>query len=207
MFMLDIETTGTNKETDDVLEVAAVHMRMDNGFLVPTDTFVQAFPSCKEPSDWAKQHPAQLKLYDVSRNLHQSTPKELLDPFVMACDARFAITEFFKKCEPKEKPVIFGLNVANFDLSFLLKKSFLKEEDYSYRIFDVTPVIEFVMLTFNKRKEDRNPLIEKAFEAGYLPSGMPTGSQHGGLWDCHRQIKMLNGFMQMARSGFSEFRS
>ena len=203
MFMLDIETTGLDKEKDDVLEIGVVHMKMDkSGVFVPGESFSQIFPTTKEPSDWAKQHPAQVEFYDKCRMLHQDDSSNR----IRAEYGRRELTELKKHKGEDKLPSICGLNVINFDLLFLVKKGFLREEDYSYRIFDVTPVIDFVMLAFNMRKEVRTPLVDKAFISGALVGGMPDGTAHGALWDCYRQIKMLNGFLQMARAGFSDFR-
>jgi oligoribonuclease (3'-5' exoribonuclease) len=201
MFMLDIETSGLDKEKDDILELTFVHMTKDDkGLYKPGEELTLTFPSEKTPSEWAAKHPAQVDLHKRSNALWDSMQPEEKTPQFTSHHARQMTLEFFKKCGYEGKrPMVCGLNVGNFDLDFLIRKGFIEEKDYGYRLYDLTSVVEHWADVMGFPSEQRTSFIDELQVEGATRTSLPEGSAHGSRWDCHRQIQMLNGSLILAR--------
>ncbi|NBO09756.1 MAG: hypothetical protein EBV30_10560 [Actinobacteria bacterium] len=203
-FMVDIETTGVNPITDEILQIALVEMNYDQNKLawIPGRDWVFTQGSRKVPvGEFANKH--MTHLYAKCNDL----------PFVAPETVRQKMLSFFQECGAQSPRIYFsGLNVVGFDLVFLTHHQYLskntrvvkdgKEEfrgDFHYRAFDLSGAL--VLAQSVVREADRNALIERCVNLGGhvdLPQGL---KEHDALYDCYRQIKLANGLIKLLLPG------
>lgn len=192
-FMLDIETTGVDPQSDEVLQIAIVEMNLEGKQWVAGRKWNFFQHTDREPTTgFAKTHMQEL------------FAKCKAQPFVPVPEVRERIMRFFAECGA-HPPNIFiaGWNVGIFDLPFLSHHGYLKPARYEdgklvgdchYRVYELSGALQIVA---NLRgKVEINPLINEALRLFPPPE---TGSRHDALFDCERQIQMLNGLLEIAR--------
>lgn len=196
-FVTDCETTGTDPESDDVLQIAFLEVEFDGEYWVPGKEFEEFIHTKKEPDyDWAKEN-----LSDVYKKAQTSKKTKY-------GEVHRDIIEFFKKCGASLPVNLIGYNITVFDLNFYESKGLLKKlsrdkedkekkvGDYHYRVYEMAGVIEFAENFF---LENRNEIVKRAINIDktiVLPSGR---NSHDALYDCYQNIKVLNGIIKMFR--------
>jgi len=215
--MVDIETTGTNKETDDILEIAMVEItRNDKGFWVPTSrAFHRRVFSERQPeNDFAKREMAAL--YAECNKL---------DPLLDGQDAvTSGVKEFLHgpgwELEAHFEPKFFiGWNASNFDLEFLFKKDVMTPSYYvmdekkgkevlkgdaHYRVYEQTGAIEYLSDVTGLDRWTLLKVAETCIPKEYELE-LPKGKKHDALVDCYSQINMMNGLIALGRKAFTVF--
>lgn len=191
-FMLDIETTGIDPNTEVVLQIAAIEMNFSKkGFWEKGRKFEFYQHTDRHPvTEFAIAH-----MQDIYAHCNSvaATPVD---------QARQKLLDFFSDCGAKSPNVfICGWNVGIFDLPFLAHHGYLIPAKYDegvlvgdchYRTYEISGAIQLVA---NLRgRTDVNPIIKEAEKRFPAPS---EGNRHNALFDCERQINILNGLIQM----------
>lgn len=210
-YMVDIETTGTNKETDDILEIAMVPVQFLDGYWVPTgSTFHRKLFSDRQPeTQFAKKHMA--KLYEECNALNPND-HGIISTYthIRAYLHQNAHTDVIHQ----ECKYFMGWNASNFDLEFLFKKNLMRPSYYveidgkevlkgdaHYRVYEQTGSIEFLVDVTGMDRKLLLSLAEAMIPAD-VKLTLPEGKQHDALYDCYSQINMMNGLIALGRSGF-----
>jgi len=208
-FMLDIETTGIQKELHDLLQIGILEIRWNEkfGLWVPGRTFEFTQHSSRQPeSAFAKKH--MVELYEKSNNAD----------WISRSEVRKNIRSFFQSCgvgsQPyyREKVIISGWNVSDFDLPFLCYHGYLeapgyvvkngKDEevgDYNYRIDEISGAIYFVAEQYGFDRDKLVKYIQDKIENGQDYFEMPEGKEHDALYDCYKQAKFKNVLLSFCR--------
>lgn len=212
-YMIDIETTGVDFKKDELLEVGVVEVQQIAGLYQPTGRtfrFVLHYPGSPQ-SVFAKKHMSGLykecNEQPETQNIHKLRTE--LKNFIHS-----KVVD--GKMEYVESPKIFmGKNISNFDLPFLISKGVLdesyivqlseeKEElrgDIHYRYYDMTGAISvFEDALGEDLKLTRNQIMDKMLELDKSIS-LPEGKEHDALYDCHKQLKEINGMILFLKSG------
>lgn len=201
-FMIDIETSGTNKDRDEILEVGVVEIQFIDDFWSPTGrVFHMALHYPGSPSDsFAVEHLSEL--YKKCNQLPKSENYEKLSKDLRA---------FLETSSPDSGPALFiGLNASGFDLDFLFKKKVLTPSFYvetesgqemrgdaHYRVYEQTGAINILRNIFQLSKED---LLKRIGEIDYPEICLPRGKDHDAIYDSYRQINQINGLIALGRS-------
>ena len=201
--MIDIETTGVNKEKDEILEVALVEIEMIKGYWKETGkTFHRVLHYSGEPTDsFAREHMSELyKRCNETEEIYnyEELSKEL-KLFLHGADVIGDVA-------PK---MFMGWNASNFDLPFMFEKGILEpsyyvdtEEgqtmlgDVHYRIYEQTGALNYVI---NTTGLDKNTVKLLANDLNPVKIDLPLGKSHDALYDCYDQINMMNGLIAVGR--------
>jgi len=219
-FMIDIETTGVNKETDDVLEIGIVPIELDSdGYWTPLwtgdkhncNSFQElhlVLYSEREPKNaFAKEHMSEL--YKKCNEVSSANNYEW---------ASLCIKQFIHVNEPGlygEPQFFMGWNASNFDCEFLIQKGILEpsryveingkevlQGDVHYRIYEQTGAVNLML---NATGFSKKTIF--ALGADLLPNNigveLPKGKKHDALYDCYNQINMMNGLIALAKRGWN----
>lgn len=211
-YMIDIETTGVNKETDDILEIGIVPIELDDeGFWYICNKsnkeikqlHLILFSNRRPENKFAKEH--MVELYDRCNKL----PSE--------CSYTWATKQVNNFIHRKNNfPKFFmGWNASNFDIPFLFKKNILEPSRYEevadkeilvgdvhYRIYEQTGALNLMLNSTGFSKKT-------VFSLGYdlipehLKIELPKGKKHDAIFDCYNQINMMNGLIALARKGWN----
>lgn len=192
-FMLDIETMGTDFESDDIIQIGMLEVTPVNGLYQPGRSYCRTLHTSQKPKN------------DFIRNTH----KELLSvsikcPIIETAKVRTEILGFFKDCGVNEPALIMGLNASMFDVPFMVKKGFFRPpsqdvnnklvSDYHYRIYELKGAYNLAQDVLGL---DSKTLFERAAEM--CPEIIPIGRPHEALYDCYNQLKTLNGIIRLLR--------
>lgn len=191
-FMLDIETTGIDPQTEVVLQIAVIEMSFTkHGFWEKGRTFEIYQHTPRQPeTDFAKTH-----MQEIYAHCNKA-------PEIPISKVREQLLQFFRDCGAEPPNVyICGWNVGIFDLPFLAHHGYLVPAKYDngvlkgdchYRTYEISGVLQF---TANLRgKVEVNPIIKEAEKQFPLPA---EGNRHNAMYDCERQINILNGLLKM----------
>lgn len=210
IFVLDIETTGTDLSTDHVLEIGIVHAKkMEAGqFFLPKSVFRAVLPSDKKPSSWAAAYPGQVELYRQCNEFYVDDEHRL--GFNGAVSG--LVEEFLRDCGVNS-PMFSGLNIVGFDIAFLLRDGFLKRGSFNYRAWCLTPIIETIChingidSQNSKEREKVTSYLEKntpvdlvVAGANLVVAGATEWWEHTALYDCQKELRMLNSVIAMAHA-------
>lgn len=201
-FMIDIETTGIDPIKEDLLQIGVLEVDYDEaaGFWTPGRSFELIQHTNRKPeSEFAKKHMAAL--YERCNVAAITWPS----------DVRGRLLHFFRECGANTPDVyLMGWNASNFDVPFLVHKNCLRPSEYEtdaegkdvrvgdfhYRIYEIGGAVSLAQNALGY--SDRNALTEDAL-AAYPEIEMPEGKEHDAIYDCYRQLRLLNGLIRMTR--------
>jgi hypothetical protein len=190
-FMLDIETTGVDIKTEEVLQIAMLELNFVDGFWQKGKAFNFFQHTDREPtSKFAREH-----MQELFKRCKEAE-------HVPAAEVRQKIIQFCEGCGAKSPNIfICGWNAGIFDLPFLSHHGYLMPARYEedklvgdchYRVYELSGAIQFFANV--RGTNEVNPLIKEALKV-FPP---PKGNKHDALYDCERQLAILNGLLQMA---------
>lgn len=202
-YMVDIETTGVDKERDRILEVAAIELRYDAGFWHPTGrAFHELLHYSGQPeSEFAKKHMTELYKKCGEQEKHKNTTyvSKLLKSFIH--DGKDNTPKFF-----------MGWNASTFDIPFLIAKEMLTPSYYEtvngrdkllgdvhYRIYEQTGALNYVVDMTGLSRKDTRALAESLNPTGIV---LPEGKAHDALYDCYWQTILMNGLISIGRNNY-----
>lgn len=196
-FMIDIETTGVDQKNDVILQVGILECDFNpiDGYWKPGRSLEFIQYTDREPqTPFAMAH--QKELYEKCRKANK---------FYDARKGRKEITDFFASCGALAPNVfLMGWNASNFDVPFLVNAGWLMPSryetvngteimvgDFHYRIYELGGAINFAA---DVKRWTRSDMIEAALA---VPSefDLPEGKEHDALFDCYKQLKILNGLL------------
>ncbi len=205
-FMIDIETTGLEPESDEIMQVAIVVVWKDHhtGFWNPGGDPDQSCPSSSQfklyqrikhttyPHDeFAKEH--MVAMYDKCRALTNEIPPT---------EVREKILTFFRYAGAEHPAPLMGWNPGILDIPFLVAHKYLFKGDNAYqgdfhhRLYDIRSACKFQA---DLTGIDEKVMREVAY-AAYPELETPLGvGKHDALYDCYRQIRILNGLIRLAK--------
>ncbi|NUM87644.1 MAG: hypothetical protein HUU37_00430, partial [Bdellovibrionales bacterium] len=190
MFMLDIETTGIDPAHEDVLQVALVEMEFKTGQWVRGREFnLYQGTSRKPATKFAQEH---------MKEIYERCNRE---PRLPSDEVRARILKFCAECGA-QPPNIFiaGWNAGIFDIPFLAHHGYIVPARYEndkltgdvhYRIYEISGALQLVANV--KGHNEINKMLKEAEKL----SPKIEGSRHEAVFDCYRQIHLLNGLIQI----------
>ena len=211
-FMIDIETTGTNKKTDDVLEIGIVPIQLnDDGFWEPffKELHLILYSKRQPENVFAKEHMSDLykKCNEVSPANNYYWASRLIRQFIHNT-----------MLQPNEPKFFMGWNASNFDVEFLIQKEILKPSTYvkvgdkevlqgdaHYRIYEQTGALNLMLNATGFSKKTIFALGEDLIPED-IKVELPEGKKHDALYDCFNQINMMNGLIALAKRGWERER-
>lgn len=215
-FMVDIETTGVNKESDEILEVGVVEIEYKYPFWIPTGrVYHRVLHYAGQPeTPFAKQH--MKELYKKCNETDPSSNYELLSrELKLFIHNRVAPRPPALSLSGEVPKLFMGWNASNFDIPFLFIKNILtpsyyetqpdgKEKlmgDVHYRIYEQTGSVQIIS---DMSGLDRKTLERLAPDINPVPVALPEGKSHDALYDCYSQINMQNGLIQIGRKAIQK---
>lgn len=212
LFMIDIETTGVNRETDDILQVGCLMLDQgEDGYFNPrSEVFEFTLHTNRQPENaFAKKHMSELykKCNETPEDKNLNTLSLALRTFIHG-DLSVAVSW------PHHTPKLFiGWNASNFDLPFLFDHKVLtpsyyvpkgdKEElagDAHYRIYEQTGSVQLIS---DMTGLDRKTIEVLAMDLNPTNIKLPKGKEHDALYDCYKQTIMQNGLIKIGRMGIA----
>lgn len=200
-FMIDIETTGIDPKTEDLLQIGVLELDFVHGFWRPGRNLEINIHTDREPaSEFAKQHMAAL--YKKCNESGWIAPPDYI---------RQTLLRFFTLCGAESPNVyVMGWNASNFDIPFLCHKGVLVPTkyvtgpdgkdtmvgDFHYRIYELGGAISLAADVLGVPDKERSELCKQAEAAGDMIQ-LPEGKEHDALFDCYKQAKILNGLIAL----------
>lgn len=192
LFMIDIETSGVNPTSDDVLQIAVMEMNFLGGYWEKGKVFNFFQHSDKKPnSKFTIEH-----MQDIFAKCNAAAQ-------VPAEEVRQQILAFCKECGADAPNIFFcGWNAGIFDLPFLAHHGYLFPAKYEndrlvgdchYRIYEISGALQLVA---NVRGSNEINVVLK--EAQKMSPKL-EGNRHDALHDCERQMHILNALIKMMR--------
>jgi len=181
--VIDVETGGLHWETDALLEIAAINIKMnDDGFLTPDDTF----STHVVPFEGSIMNPKSMEINKI----------DPYHPFRFAISEQDMLNELFQYVEKELKltqcrrAVLVGHN-ASFDLNFLLaacKRCKVKNNPFhSFTCIDTATLGGFIY---------GRTVLAKVMKAAALP--FDVDEAHSAVYDCEATAqlfcKMVNDY-------------
>jgi hypothetical protein len=190
--MLDIETSGVDPQKDEVLQIALLEMNFHGGFWEKGKTFNFIQHSDKTPTTkFTIEH-----MKDLFAKCNAA-------PLVPASEVRQKILAFCRECGADAPNIFFaGWNAGIFDIPFLSHHGYLfpakyeKEKlvgDCHYRIYEISGALNLVANV--RGSNEINAVLKEAQKMG----PKLEGSRHEALFDCERQMHILNALIRMLR--------
>ena len=194
LFMLDIETTGVDPLKEEVLQIAVLEMNFEQGLWKPGRKFNFYQHTDRLPeSKFAQENMAEL--YSRCRNT----------PHVSPSDVRKQMLEIFEECEARPPNIFFcGWNAGIFDLPFLAHHGYFFPAKYEndklkgdchYRVYEISGALQLAANT--RGHNEINSILKEATKLCPEPS---TGNRHEAMFDCERQLQILNGLILLMRT-------
>jgi oligoribonuclease (3'-5' exoribonuclease) len=194
IFMIDIETTGVDPKTEHVMQIAMIEMTWENGQWSMGRTFNFFQHTSLQPT--TKFH------MDHMREIFQKCQAA---PLIPAPEVRQKILDFCKQCGSEPPNIFFaGWNAGIFDIPFLEYHGYIQPARYvndkltgdcHYRVYDLSGALQ--MAANVKGHNEINAMIKEAQKIA--PKHTYEGSRHDALYDCERQIHLLNGLIKLLR--------
>lgn len=192
IFMLDIETTGVDPTKEEVLQIALLEMNFDGHLWQRGRDFNFFQHTLREPTTkFAQDH-----MQDIYAKCRAA-------PMVQPEVVRQNILKFCKECGAEPPNIFFtGWNAGIFDVPFLAHHGYLEPARYEndklvgdchYRIYELSGALQF--LANVRGHNEINSMIKESHKV--LPP--PEGNRHDALYDCERQLAILNGLILMGR--------
>jgi len=203
MFMLDIESTGVDKDRDDIIEIGIIEMFKHGYYWLLTGKQIRLVLHTDKQPESAFSKENMSNLFKEANEAPMLSPQQV----------RSKLLEFFEWCGcTGAKDVFFcGWNAGMFDVPFLVKKGYLHESgydldpndsskdiitgDFHYRIYELAGAIQLMsdILEFS-------PTLVREMAEESCPTGhLPEGQRHDAIYDCFRQVNILNGLIKLGR--------
>lgn len=192
IFMLDIETTGVDPLKEEVLQIAIIEMNFLAGFWEKGKTFNLFLHTDRKPTTkFALDH-----MQEIYAKCNAS-------PKLAAEKVRQMILDFCEECGSTAPNIFFaGWNAGIFDIPFLAHHGFLIPAKYEndklvgdchYRVYEISGALNLVA---NVRGNNE---INSVLKEAQKMSPKLEGNRHDALFDCERQMHILNALIQMMR--------
>jgi hypothetical protein len=192
LFMIDIETTGVDPRKEEVLQIAIIEMNFLGGFWEKGKTFsVYLHTDQKPTTKFALEH--MKEIYEKC-NKAPKVPNE---------EIRQSILKFCDDCGASPPNIFFaGWNAGIFDLPFLEHHKLLIPAKYEndqlvgdchYRVYEISGALHLVANI--RGNNEINTVLKEAQKM----SPKLSGSRHEALFDCERQMHILNALIKMLR--------
>lgn len=190
--MIDIETTGVDPLKEEVLQIAIVEMNFLGGYWEKGKYFNFIQHTDRKPTTkFALEHMKDLYA------------KCAAAPSVPAEKVRQSILTFCRECGADTPNIFFaGWNAGIFDIPFLAHHGYLVPAKYEndvlkgdchYRIYEISGALQLVA---NIRGHNE---INTVLKEAQKMSPKMEGNRHDALFDCERQMHMLNALIRMLR--------
>lgn len=202
-FMIDIESTGIQPETHELLQIGILECKFNGarGYWEPGNQFNQYVFTGREPqSEFARKH--QGELYKRCG----------AEPFRSGPELRRMLLGFILGCgiEHAEKTFFMGWNASNFDLPFLCAKGVLNAPgyvtgsdgrdqsvgDFNYRVYEIGGAISVAQNVLGLARTDVIVMADE-FNSGF---DLPAGAEHDAIYDCYKQLRTLNGIIHLLKA-------
>ena len=192
--MLDIETTGVDPKTEEVLQIAILEMNWNGDeWIMGRDFNFFQHTDRKPETKFAVDH---------MQEIYARCNREAKIP---ASDVRQRILYFCKECGAEPPNIFFaGWNAGIFDIPFLEHHGYINPARYvndkltgdcHYRVYDLSGALQLAANI--KGHNETNAMIKEAQKLA--PPHKYEGSRHDALYDCERQIHLLNGLVKLFR--------
>jgi hypothetical protein len=192
IFMLDIETTGVDPLKEEILQVAMIEMNFLGGFWEKGKSFNLFQHTDRKPTTkFALDH--MKDIYEKCNNSPKLSPEQV----------RKKLIDFCEECGSSPPNIFFaGWNAGIFDIPFLAHHGYLVPAKYEndkligdchYRVYEISGALNLVA---NVRGNNEINTILK--EAQKMAPKL-DGNRHDALFDCERQMHILNSLILMMR--------
>lgn len=190
--MLDIETTGVDPKKEEVLQIAIIEMNFIGGQWEKGKSFNYFQHTSRKPTTkFAIDH--MKEIYAKCNQAAALPPAEV----------RAKILAFFEECGA-QAPNIFlaGWNAGIFDVPFLEYHGYLVPAKYEndklvgdchYRIYEISGALNLVANV--RGNNEINSILKEAQKM----SPKLEGNRHDAIFDCERQLHILNALIKMMR--------
>jgi hypothetical protein len=206
-FMIDIETTGIDPETNDLLQIGIVAVRFArDGYWHKGNSFQTFHHTDMVPqSEFAKEHMAEL--FEQCRKQPLAKPETIRGEIIDFC---------YKEIGRPAMIHFMGWNAGIFDLPFLVNKSILwppgyetvngkdkKIGDFHYHVYDLNGSLDLLK---NVLMEDSSKKVQDYLDTlkGYPKYELPKDTkEHDAVFDCINQLNTLNAAISVFKqAGF-----
>lgn len=192
IFMIDIETTGVEPSKEEVLQIALIEMNFFDGRWLKGNSFNIFLHTDRQPTTkFALDH--MKEIYAKCNRAPKVEPSEV----------RKQIVKFCEDCGADAPNIFFaGWNAGIFDIPFLEHHGFLVPAKYindqlvgdcHYRIYEISGAINLVANV--RGNNEINAILKEAQKR----SPKLEGNRHDALYDCERQMNILNALIEMMR--------
>lgn len=190
--MIDIETTGVDPRKEQVLQIALIEMNFLGGFWEKGKSFnfFQHYPHA----------PSTKFAIDHMKEIYDKCNKA---PSVEPAKVRQMIVDFCIECGANPPNIFFaGWNAGIFDIPFLEHHGYLVTAKYEndkltgdshYRIYEISGALNLVANV--RGNNEINAVLKEAQKL----SPKLEGNRHDALYDCERQMHILNSLIRMMR--------
>lgn len=192
MFMLDIETTGIDPAHEEVLQIALVEMKFKDGKWEPGREFSLFQGTSRKPTTKFAQ--------DHMKEIYERCNRE---PRLSSDEVRSRILQFCADCGSRPPNIFFaGWNAGIFDIPFLAHHGYIVPARYEndkltgdchYRVYEISGALQLAANV--KGHNEINKLLKEAEKLG----PKIEGTRHEAVFDCYRQIHLLNGLIQILK--------
>jgi hypothetical protein len=199
-FHIDIETTGIDPHTEELMQIGVLEVDFVEGFWRPNRSLEIIQRTKRKPeSDFAREH-----MHELYRRCNEA-------PYHKPQDIRSTLLEFFAVCGALSPNVyLMGWNASNFDVPFLVHNGCLRPTryekggdgkdilvgDFHYRIYEIAGAIGLVQNVLKLERKEAIGAAERMLPPFALPSGL-AAKDHDALYDCYKQTHLLNGLIAM----------
>lgn len=215
LFMVDIETTGVNRDSDKLLQVGMVEIEFDGAYWIPVPSrtldITLHYPG-QPANEFAKKHMSALykKCNETGTEFNVELLGRLVRDFIHRDENDMRNPALDGTVTPK---LFMGWNASNFDLPFLFDNKVLTPSYYEadpvtgketlrgdahYRIYEQTGSVQVIC---DATGLDRKTIETLAMDLNPTQLKLPEGKEHDALYDCYKQIIMQNGLIKISRMG------
>lgn len=205
LVMLDLETTGTDPKTTEILEIGAVLVELHEGVMTPKQNFhvyIQTDTKANPENPFVMKF--QKNLYDHCNNLPKTENLEKAKK-----EFKNFLDESFPNQNPSKLdtlPQFTGQNFSVFDSQYLLHNGLLQasthnekneiKASYNYRSLEIQSysIVLAQALGYKSATDFMNYAASLDTE-----TELPEGNSHTALYDCYKQIKSFNGLMKILK--------
>ncbi|MCO5142630.1 MAG: exonuclease domain-containing protein [Oligoflexia bacterium] len=192
MFMIDIETSGVDPQTEEVLQIAIIEMNFIHGYWEKGKVFDLFLHTDRQPTTKF----ALLHMVDIYKKCNEA-------PKITKEEVRKKILDFCESCGVLPPNIFFaGWNAGIFDIPFLAHHEYLLPAKYiddklvgdcHYRIYEISGALQLIANV--KGHNEINTILKEAQKM----SPKLEGFRHNALYDCERQMHIINALIRMIR--------